>query len=163
MMGTRRKDESWEDWRERDNREKRERYASDSEYRKRNYEYTKQRRQDPEVRKRTAATARARLDRPGEREKDRLKRKARTYGVTVDQLISLVQGTCGICGGGNNGRTLHIDHDHRCCDGARSCGKCIRGVLCYPCNYGYERFLDSPRVIAYLMKSEAGRATLNRD
>ena len=23
----------------------------------------------------------------------------------------------------------HIDHDHNCCPGAKSCGKCIRGIL----------------------------------
>jgi len=27
-----------------------------------------------------------------------------------------------------------IDHDHACCPGAKSCGQCIRGIICYACN-----------------------------
>ncbi|WP_084518142.1 endonuclease domain-containing protein [Microtetraspora niveoalba] len=39
---------------------------------------------------------------------------------------------------------LHLDHDHRCCPKkGESCGKCIRGLLCWTCNAGalpwYER------------------------
>jgi Recombination endonuclease VII len=29
-----------------------------------------------------------------------------------------------------------IDHAHDCCPGRRSCGNCIRGLLCIPCNAG---------------------------
>lgn len=30
---------------------------------------------------------------------------------------------------------LVVDHDHRCCPGdTKSCGKCIRGLICRPCN-----------------------------
>lgn len=28
----------------------------------------------------------------------------------------------------------HMDHDHSCCPGAYSCGRCLRGVLCGGCN-----------------------------
>ena len=62
-----------------------------------------------------------------------------TYGITVEQYEQMVvdhNGQCAICGTyepGGRGR-LHIDHDHTCCVGKKSCGKCIRGLLCSKCN-----------------------------
>jgi hypothetical protein len=39
---------------------------------------------------------------------------------------------CEACG---SVERLHIDHDHRCCDGKLGgCEKCIRGLLCFDCN-----------------------------
>jgi hypothetical protein len=37
-----------------------------------------------------------------------------------------------------------IDHDHRCCSGRKSCGKCIRGILHRKCNAGLGLFRDDP-------------------
>lgn len=32
------------------------------------------------------------------------------------------------------GGTICVDHDHKCCPGQYSCGKCIIGLLCRNCN-----------------------------
>lgn len=37
-----------------------------------------------------------------------------------------------------------IDHDHACCPGPRSCGRCVRGIACGPCNRGIAKFRDDP-------------------
>jgi hypothetical protein len=29
---------------------------------------------------------------------------------------------------------VHVDHDHRCCPGERSCGQCVRGLAHHACN-----------------------------
>lgn len=53
-------------------------------------------------------------------------------------------------------RTPHIDHNHSCCPGPRSCGKCIRGLLCHSCNCGLGNFHDDlnlmQRAMDYLRK-----------
>lgn len=54
--------------------------------------------------------------------------------------------------------TPHIDHDHQCCSGERSCGKCVRGLTCQSCNHmvgWYEKMHNSldpvtQRVVRYL-------------
>lgn len=47
-----------------------------------------------------------------------------------------------------------IDHDHSCCPGPLTCGKCIRGILCRQCNAGLGRFeLYLERIIQYIGES----------
>lgn len=79
--------------------------------------------------------------------------RLRKYGLTKDQFEALLQrqgGTCAIPGCTETGvetragkRMLHVDHDHACCPAGRSCGKCIRGLLCFRHNTGLGKFGDS--------------------
>ena len=51
----------------------------------------------------------------------------------------------------------YIDHNHACCPGARSCGKCVRGLLCVGCNGALGNFGDSPRLLQRAIKYITGR------
>jgi Recombination endonuclease VII len=66
------------------------------------------------------------------------------YGITLEQwdgMLIAQGGRCAIC------PVIlldpHVDHDHSCCPGRKSCGKCVRMLLCKNCNTGLGCFLDS--------------------
>lgn len=62
--------------------------------------------------------------------------KIKRYGITLEDYDKMVEergGRRDICGTVPEKR-LHVDHDHSCCSGRRSCGDCIRGLLCSRCN-----------------------------
>lgn len=63
------------------------------------------------------------------------------YGISLEQYEAMLldQGGCAICGAqeaGGRGQRFHVDHNHMCCPGQRSCGECVRGLLCHGCNTG---------------------------
>lgn len=70
------------------------------------------------------------------------------YGMDADQYAHLLKRqnhACAICEEPFGGSRPHVDHDHSCCqDQAKSCGKCVRGLLCSGCNNGLGRFNDDP-------------------
>lgn len=75
-----------------------------------------------------------------------------------EAILERQGGVCAICGGaGRDGYRLDVDHDHSCCPGESSCGKCIRGLLCGSCNRALGMFGDDPNrmlnAIEYLSRS----------
>lgn len=92
--------------------------------------------------------------------KERAAKLRAAYGITEEQynkLLLLQDEKCATCGAkepATNRRFLFVDHDHSCCSGRKSCGKCIRGLLCGRCNHALGILKDSPEVlraaIAYL-------------
>ena len=80
--------------------------------------------------------------------------KSRYGGLALTQYKELIASGCAICG---TMESLCLDHDHRCCPGRRSCGKCIRGCLCARHNRGEGYFKTVEELLtmaAYLMQFE---------
>lgn len=71
------------------------------------------------------------------------------YRLTLERFHALLDeqgGRCAICDsddpGDERAGRFHVDHDHACCPGRRSCGQCIRGLLCRACNTALGNFGD---------------------
>lgn len=73
------------------------------------------------------------------------------YGISFNRYVEMLyteqDGRCALMGeeapnivtmamsGGKD--WWHVDHDHSCCpggNGQKTCGKCIRGIVCQRCN-----------------------------
>jgi hypothetical protein len=75
-----------------------------------------------------------------------VQRLRRIYQLSEDQFYWLLDrqgGVCALCfeeetrihHGSKAVMRLTLDHDHACCpSNSRTCGRCIRGLLCYECN-----------------------------
>lgn len=71
-----------------------------------------------------------------------LKRHNLSEDLYREMLIKQDGGKCMICKSVGTKRHV-IDHNHKCCPGTYSCGKCIRGLLCNKCNTALGLFDDS--------------------
>lgn len=93
------------------------------------------------------------------------------YKLPWDDFLALLEkqgGGCGVCGAsvpGGKGH-WHIDHDHSCCHTdsskgiVKTCGNCVRGVLCHLCNTALGCARDDievlTKMIAYLSGERHG-------
>lgn len=74
------------------------------------------------------------------------------YGITMEQYHQMLEDqgyACKICKleEKTNRVRLSIDHDHSCCPGGNSCGKCVRGLLCTNCNMSIGNAQDSIEIL----------------
>jgi hypothetical protein len=80
------------------------------------------------------------------------------YRLTKEAWLDLLAsqgGVCAICEAATPGGPWNrwtVDHDHLCCPGVKSCGSCVRGLLCSMCNHGLGNFHDSPRSLQRAVK-----------
>ena len=99
--------------------------------------------------------AKKRADKERVRQKDPLvKRRVfdvnrfKFYKLTPEAYKEMVRkqdGKCAICGidFSDLKRKPCVDHNHYCCPTERTCGKCIRGIICGNCNHGLGHFKDN--------------------
>lgn len=93
----------------------------------------------------------------------------RVYSITEAQYQALYEaqgGVCAICrrARGTGRKRLAVDHDHTCCNGHVSCGRCVRSLCCGPCNKLLGHIRDdletAERILLYLI-DPPGRRLLN--
>lgn len=79
--------------------------------------------------------------------RQRAKRK-HVYALSperYDEMLRQQNGACAICGEKN--KKLCVDHNHECCPSGGSCGRCVRGLLCFACNAALGK-LENPKFAA---------------
>lgn len=90
-------------------------------------------------------------------EKSRWQTIHKKYKLTKQMYLDLLEqqnGVCAICHNPPKRNWLAVDHDHSCCPGIKSCGNCVRGLLCGSCNSFLGRVGDTTEaLIAYLEKN----------
>lgn len=96
------------------------------------------------------------------RERSQVRREQRweqVYNITAEQYWAIYEaqgGLCAICRRASGKyKFLSVDHDHACCSGKTSCGRCVRSLVCTTCNKMLGHMKDDlefvERVYLYLL------------
>jgi len=67
----------------------------------------------------------------------------KNFRIRLDRFWEMLigqSGRCEICNAPLNPSCT--DHDRKCCPGPKSCGKCVRGLLCRRCNSMLHEYED---------------------
>lgn len=74
----------------------------------------------------------------------KLLRRFNMSSAEFDERLRFQGGRCAICRTEEPGGpgTWRVDHDHKCCPEERTCGQCVRALLCHLCNAGLGFFKD---------------------
>ena len=118
-----------------------------------------------------------RMAKPETREKNYKNYIKYNYSITLEKLIELwnkQEGKCPCClvklphpKDWNTPKwEISIDHDHSCCgQKSKSCGKCVRGILCRDCNLMIGHAKDKQETLArsinYLEETSMKGSTQN--
>jgi Recombination endonuclease VII len=90
-------------------------------------------------------------------EKHRWSTIHKKYKLTKQMYLDLLEqqnGVCAICQNLPKKQWLAVDHDHACCPGIKTCGECVRGLLCGACNAFIGRINENPQnLLDYLGKA----------
>lgn len=74
------------------------------------------------------------------------------YGITKEQLACMSSQSDGMCYACHKRPWACVDHDHQCCAGdKKTCGQCVRGLLCRQCNLALGFLSDSIEDIENLL------------
>jgi hypothetical protein len=94
------------------------------------------------------------LDNPDKVKDISRKTTLRRYSLTPEMYDKILADQGNACKGCGTvpplGINLQVDHDHGCCPGNKSCGKCIRGLLCMKCNTILGKAGDNPAILRAL-------------
>ncbi|NKX56269.1 endonuclease domain-containing protein [Arthrobacter mobilis] len=78
----------------------------------------------------------------------------RTFGITIDRYEEMLAEQGGVCARckqpETNGKRLSVDHNRKCCPTYKSCGRCVRRLLCHRCNWIVGRAEESAELLRNL-------------
>lgn len=102
----------------------------------------------------SARTIKHQKEKPEMFKKRQRKYAVSQHGITLEKYEEILQSqnnSCAICKNKASSfkKMLYIDHDHSCCPAQFSCGKCIRGLLCYNCNFMIGLSQDNEKTLKY--------------